>query len=175
MIKKAIILSFVVAQIGSAYASVENINGIEKVANEYMSSISGGSPCKPVKILTLGKDKIGERRYAVIYSDIPTGDSIGANGNMGMQFVEVHSDVFSTYYVDEGASTPNITFSGWPIVKYISNTENKMIVDVRAFSPTDPQSCMSYVYRETLVRGIHKNWSVADKKLISDHGCGTEG
>lgn len=70
---------------------------------------------------------------------------------------------------------PNITFSGWPIVKYISNTENKIIVNVRAFGPTDKQSCMSYVYRETLVRGNHNNWSVADKKLISNHGCETQG
>ena len=171
MIKKAILFSLIIAQVSCAYGSDNNLKNIEKVANEYMSSISGGSPCKPVKILTL---KNGQK-YAVIYSNIPTGDSIGANGNMGMQFDEVNSAVFSTYYVDASASTPNITFSGWPIVKYISNTENKMIVDVRAFSPTDPQSCMSYVYREMLVRGSHKNWSVADKKLISNHGCGTQG
>ena len=93
---------------------------------------------------------------------------------MGMQFVDVANGGIA-YYVDTGASTLNVTFSGWPIVKYVRNTENKMVVDVRTYGPRDPQSCMSYVYRETLVRNSHKNWIVSNKKFLDNGGCGTLG
>lgn len=170
MIKKAILFSLVIAPICSAYGSANDLTNISKVANEYISSISGGFHSKPVKILTL---KNGNE-YAVIYSDIPTGSSIGATGNMGMQFVDVVNGGIA-YYVDTEASTPNITFSGWPIVKYVRNAKNKMVVDVRTYGPRDSQSCMSYVYRETLVRNSHKNWIVSNKKFLDKGGCGTLG
>lgn len=86
MIKRSILFSLIIAQVSCAYGSDNNIKNIEKVANEYMSSISGGYNVKPEKILTL---KNGQK-YAVIYRGIGTGENIGAMGNMGMQFVEVN-------------------------------------------------------------------------------------
>ena len=167
MIKNVIASSVLLVVLCPAYGSPGEPSCVSTVANKYMSSISGGGKVSPSKIITLkrGSD------YAAIYSDIPTGSAIGANGNMGMQFVDVKTDGILGCYVSVSRSTPIIQFSRWPITKYISTSNNSMVIDIRKYGPRDPEACMSYVYQETIVRNRSHNWIVKTRKLISKGGC----
>lgn len=167
MIKKAIVSSILLVVLCPAYGSPGEPSCVSTVANKYMSSISGGGNVSPSKIIKLQKSE-----YAVIYSDIPTGSAIGANGNVGLQFIDVKtSAILGECYVSVSRSTPMIQFSEWPIVKYISTSKNSMVVDIREYGPNDPMACMSYVYQETLSRNGHHNWIVKNKKFLSKGGC----
>ena len=171
MKKKAIASTVLLVVLCPAYGSPGEPSCVANVANKYMSSISGGGTVSPSKIITLQNSPADEAEYAVIYSDISTGGAIGANGNMGLQFVDVKTDGFGGCYVSVSRSTPMIQFSGWPIIKYIDTSKNSMVVDIREYGPRDPMACMSYVYQETLYRNGHNNWIVKNKKFLSKGGC----
>lgn len=170
MIKKVIASSVLLVILCPAYGSPGEPSCVSNVANKYMSSISGGGTVSPSKIITMQKKAYGSE-YAAIYSGIPTGQSIGANGNVGLQFVDVKTDAFGGCYVSVSRSTPIIQFNSWPIIKYISTSKNRMVVDIRKYGPRDPMSCMSYVYQETLVRDKSYNWIVKNRKFLSKGGC----